>query len=86
VASWTDCPGCDTNSTKDGKPYILSVDAYRPVGDARSQGYNLIACTTFRNQVDVKYYDEECEAHQGLKDMAKGKIQPPPLTIMWETT
>lgn len=30
---------------------------------------------------DVKYYDESCEAHQKLKDFAKGKVEGPPLVL-----
>ena len=58
----------------------------RAVWPVSSQGYNLLAYTTFSNLEDVKYYDEKCEAHQGLKDLAKGKIQPPPFVVMWETS
>lgn len=75
-----------TTIDQDGKPYILSCTAHKPVNDPRSQGYNLLAYTTFSNLEDVKYYDEKCEAHQGLKDLAKGKIQPPPFVVMWETS
>lgn len=73
-------------SHQDGKPYILACTAYKPINDPRTQGYNLLAYTTFASQEDVKYYDEKCEAHQGVKDLAKGKIQPPPLVAMWETS
>lgn len=45
---------------QNGKPYILSVNAHRPVNDPRTQGYNFLAHTTFSSLDDVKYYDEEC--------------------------
>ncbi|KAM0716493.1 hypothetical protein Q7P37_007938 [Cladosporium fusiforme] len=69
---------------KDGKPYILSVDAHQPVNDPRSQSYNVLAHTTFSSLDDVKYYDEECEAHKGLKAFAKEKVAGPPMVVMWE--
>lgn len=49
---------------QDGKPYILSVDAHQPANDPRTQGYNVLAHTTFSSFDDVKYYDEQCEAHK----------------------
>jgi len=71
---------------QDGKPYILSVDAYKPVNDPRTQGYNLVANTTFSSLDDVKYYDEKCEAHGALKAFAKEKVAGPPMVVMWETS
>jgi hypothetical protein len=71
---------------QDGKPYILSVDAHRPVNDPRTQGYNVLASTTFSSLDDVKYYDEKCEAHAALKAFAKEKVAGPPMVVMWETS
>ena len=35
---------------------------------------------------DVRYYDEECEAHRKLKDFAKGKVeQNLLLAAIWST-
>lgn len=70
---------------KDGKPYILSSKAFKLFPDARSQGYTLAAQTTFASVEDMKYYDEECEAHQALKDIVKPKAAGPPLMVYGET-
>ena len=32
----------------------------------------------------MKYYDEEDQAHVTLKGVAKGKVDPPPLTMFFE--
>ncbi|KAI5269653.1 hypothetical protein E4T47_06893 [Aureobasidium subglaciale] len=70
---------------KDGKPYILRCVAGPAVNDARSQGYTLAAQTTFASLDDMKYYDTECEAHAALKAVAKGKIEPPPLVVYFDS-
>ncbi|KAK1076009.1 hypothetical protein LTR33_009329, partial [Friedmanniomyces endolithicus] len=49
---------------KDGKPYILETSASKAVDDPRNSGYNLVAMTKYASMEDVKYYDEECEAHK----------------------
>ncbi|KAJ9632236.1 hypothetical protein H2203_000640 [Taxawa tesnikishii (nom. ined.)] len=69
---------------KDGKPYILKAEANRTIGDPRNQGYAICARTTFASLEDMKYYDEECEAHKSLKATAKGKVDPPPLVLYFE--
>ncbi|KAK4938398.1 hypothetical protein LTR66_015097 [Elasticomyces elasticus] len=69
------------DAKKNGKPYILSCVAGAAHSDPRSQGYSLCAQTVFASLEDMKYYDEECEAHNALKAAAKGKIQPPPVTV-----
>lgn len=71
---------------QDGKPYILSVNAYQPVNDPRTQGYNVVANTSFSSLDDVKYYDEKCEAHAAFKAFAKEKVAGPPMVVMWETS
>ncbi|KAL1588862.1 hypothetical protein WHR41_02447 [Cladosporium halotolerans] len=76
----------EKNQQKNGKPYILSVNAHRPVDDPRTQGYNFLAHTTFSSLDDVKYYDEECEAHKNLKAFAKERVAGPPMAVMWETS
>lgn len=75
----------DVCPKQDGKPYILSVKAHRPVNDPRTQGHNVLAETTFSSLEDVKYYDEKCEAHASLKAFAKDKVAGPPMVVMWET-
>ncbi|THW99719.1 hypothetical protein D6D17_06497 [Aureobasidium pullulans] len=71
-------------STQDGKPYILRCVAGPAVNDARSQGYTLAAQTTFSSLDDMKYYDNDCEAHAALKAVAKGKVEPPPLMVCFD--
>jgi hypothetical protein len=71
---------------QDGKPYILSIEANCPVNDPRTQGFNVLAQTTFSSLEDVKYYDEKCEAHASLKAFAKDKVAGPPMVVMWETS
>lgn len=39
--------------------------------------YNFVAMTQFKDAEDMKFYDEECPAHQKLKDIGKGKTGPP---------
>jgi len=58
--------------------------AGRTVDDARNQGYSICAQTTFASLEDMKYYDEEDQAHVTLKGVAKGKVDPPPLTMFFE--
>jgi hypothetical protein len=71
-------------SKKNGKPYILRCVAGPVVNDPRSQGYTLAAQTTFGSLEDMKYYDEECEAHAALKAVAKGKVEAPPLMVCFD--
>ncbi|KAL3422269.1 stress responsive a b barrel domain-containing protein [Phlyctema vagabunda] len=52
---------------KDGKPYILSLEAGSAVDDPRAQGYTIVAKSVFKSMDDLKYYDTECAAHQVLK-------------------
>ncbi|KAJ3499270.1 hypothetical protein NLG97_g482 [Lecanicillium saksenae] len=61
----------EATSQKDGKPYLLSVVIGKPEADPRAQGYTLAAKTEFASAEDMKYYDEECAAHQKLKGVAK---------------
>lgn len=32
----------------------------------------------------MKYYDEECQGHKDLKEVAKGKLEEVPLTVWFE--
>ncbi|RDW80108.1 hypothetical protein BP6252_04746 [Coleophoma cylindrospora] len=52
---------------KDGKPYILSLEAGVAEDDPRSQGFTIVAKSVFKNMDDMKYYDTECAAHEKLK-------------------
>ncbi|KAI1083680.1 hypothetical protein F5B20DRAFT_528097 [Whalleya microplaca] len=58
-------------AVKDGKPYIKSVVAGPTFDDARNQGYTVVAISVFASVDDMKYYDNECQAHAGLKSVAK---------------
>ncbi|KIW94240.1 uncharacterized protein Z519_05556 [Cladophialophora bantiana CBS 173.52] len=59
-----------TSAQKDGKPYILSNEATRVLNSSeeRSQGYTLVAVTTFKSREDVEYYDKGCAAHKKLRE------------------
>ncbi|KAH0294228.1 stress responsive A/B barrel domain-containing protein [Aureobasidium namibiae CBS 147.97] len=72
------------DAKKNGQPYILRCVAGRAVDDARSQGYTLAAQTTFSSLDDMKYYDNECEAHAALKAVAKEKVAGPPLMVFFD--
>lgn len=54
---------------------------------ARAKGYTVVAQTKFRSLDDMKFYDEQCTAHQELKTLVKG-LQPeePPLTVYFDAT
>ncbi|PVH73686.1 hypothetical protein DL98DRAFT_606424, partial [Cadophora sp. DSE1049] len=56
---------------KDGKPYIISVEAGAAFADQRSQGYTVAVVSVFASKEDMVYYDNECEAHGRLKAVAK---------------
>ncbi|KAI0125263.1 hypothetical protein BJ170DRAFT_598084 [Xylariales sp. AK1849] len=68
---------------KDGKPYILAVTAGPVMDDPRTQGWTVVSKTEFASLDDMKYYDNECEAHASLKAYAKGLgIQGGPSGVM----
>jgi len=69
---------------QDGKQYILEASAGETVDDPRNQGYTLTAILKFSSVDDMKYYDEQDEAHAALKAAGKGKVDPPPLVIYFE--
>jgi hypothetical protein len=70
---------------KDGKPYILQQSASKLFDDARSQGYTVSARTIFSSLDDMKYYDEECAAHNELKSVVKPFVKGgPPLVFYTE--
>jgi len=60
-----------STAVKDAKPYILSLEAGLALEDARNQGYTLVAKSEFKDLDDMKYYDNDCEAHKTLKAGAK---------------
>jgi len=71
-------------AVKDGKPYILAVDAGKAFPDQRSQGYTIVAKTTFASKEDMDYYDTECQAHKNLK-ATMSKLQEGVLTAYFES-
>ncbi|KAF2001967.1 hypothetical protein P154DRAFT_521412 [Amniculicola lignicola CBS 123094] len=69
------------DAVKDGKPYIQSAGASQTYDDPRNGGHTLVARTTFASKEDMDFYDNECEAHQSLKAVLKGKVAGPPLIL-----
>lgn len=59
------------SALKDGLPYILSVTAGQAFEDARNQGYTIAVVSQFKSVEDMRYYDNECQAHAALKKVAK---------------
>ncbi|KAL3954758.1 hypothetical protein ACCO45_010321 [Purpureocillium lilacinum] len=62
----------NAKAQRNGAPYILSLTAGVAEADPRSNGFTVVAKTEFANLDDMKYYDNECKAHQDLKAAAKG--------------
>ncbi|GIK03292.1 hypothetical protein Aspvir_007361 [Aspergillus viridinutans] len=71
-------------AVKDGKPYILSAAAGESFPDPRNKGFNISVKTTFASMEDMKYYDNECEAHKALKAVA-GPVKEDVLTTYFES-
>ncbi|ERF70502.1 hypothetical protein EPUS_07359 [Endocarpon pusillum Z07020] len=69
------------NAVKDGKPYIVTCEVGETGQDPRSKGWNIVAKTTFASKADMDYYDNECEAHKGLKVFAKPLVED--VTTVW---
>ncbi|KAF1813574.1 stress responsive A/B barrel domain protein [Eremomyces bilateralis CBS 781.70] len=70
-----------TKALKDGKPYILAIQAGPTHDDPRSMGYNFCAYTSFASLEDMQYYDTQCEAHAALKAVLIPLVAPPPMTV-----
>ncbi|KAF2844939.1 hypothetical protein T440DRAFT_473002 [Plenodomus tracheiphilus IPT5] len=60
-----------SKAVKNGRPYILSVEAGTTQQDARAQGYTIAATSVFESEEDLKYYDEGCEAHAELRGFVR---------------
>lgn len=73
---------------QEGKPYIVYLCAGpTDPADARHQGYTVVLQTKFRTLEDMKYFDEQCPAHQALKGVVKAlKPAGPPLVVYFEGT
>ncbi|KAJ5597932.1 hypothetical protein N7537_008016 [Penicillium hordei] len=67
----------------DGKPYIVAAAVGSSIPDPRNKGYNLSVKTTFASMDDMKYYDNECEAHKALKACV-GPVNEDVLTTFYE--
>lgn len=53
--------------------------------DARHKGYTVVLQTKFHSMADMKYFDEQCPAHQELKETYKAmKPEEPPLVAFFE--
>lgn len=60
-----------TSHVQNGAPYILALVAGIAEADARTNGYTVICKTEFASMDDMRYYDNECAAHQALKAASK---------------
>jgi hypothetical protein len=70
---------------RNGKPYILSLYAGPAEEDQRSQGFNFVCKTEFASMDDMKFYDEECAAHQGIKNIFKTlTVDGVPMTVYFK--
>lgn len=54
--------------------------------DSRHKGYTVVLQTKFRTLEDMKYFDEQCAAHQELKNVVKAVKPEPPLVVFFEGT
>ncbi|KAL3421546.1 stress responsive a b barrel domain-containing protein [Phlyctema vagabunda] len=69
---------------KDGKPYVVDLQAGPTLQDARTQGYTLAVRTAFHTLDDMRYYDNECEAHKAFKRAAASKREGDVLVVYFE--
>jgi len=59
--------------SKNGNPYILSLEAGPTYDDARNQGFTFVAKTVFKNREDHDFYDKDCPAHKVFKQTLAGR-------------
>jgi len=72
--------------SRDGKPYILSLEAGPANEDARSQGFTFVAKSVFKNLEDFWYYDKECAAHQKFKaNLVEKKVKVEGMMMVYYT-
>lgn len=71
---------------QDGKQYIRSVRAGSTYDDPRRQGFTLAVISEFDSVDDMKYYDEDCQAHAKLKSVAKDLHQGIMMTFFESVT
>lgn len=62
---------------QDSKPYIISAKAHAVIPDpaGRNQDFTIAANTVFASLDDMKFYDDDCEAHKAIKAFLKPRIQ-----------
>lgn len=56
---------------QDGSPYILTMECGEARGHVRDQGFTFVTKSTFKSPEDMKFYEDECPAHQEYKDFLK---------------
>lgn len=81
--SYSHCITANLNQIQDGKPYIVAAAVGRSIPDPRNKGFNISVKTTFASMEDMKYYDEQCEAHKALKAIA-GPAKEDVMTTFYE--
>jgi len=57
------------SQSRNGKPYILSMEAGPTYDDARNRGFTFVSKTVFKNRDDHDFYDKDCPAHKKFKQM-----------------
>ncbi|KAF9635387.1 putative stress responsive a b barrel domain protein [Lasiodiplodia theobromae] len=64
-------------AVQDSKPYIISAKAHAVIPDpaGRNQDFTVAANTVFASLEDMKFYDDDCEAHKAIKAFLKPRIQ-----------
>ncbi|KAI9814631.1 MAG: hypothetical protein M1827_003187 [Pycnora praestabilis] len=72
------------DAIKDGKPYIVSVDAGKAMPDQRTQGYTLGVKTVFASKVDMDYFDTDCSAHKASKAVSS-KVADGVIVVYFES-
>ncbi|KAL4968161.1 Dabb family protein [Aspergillus stella-maris] len=60
-----------SSQKKEGEPYILSMQAGRAEGSVREQGYNFVTKSVFRSMDDMRYYENDCPAHNEYRVFLK---------------
>jgi hypothetical protein len=53
--------------------------------DPKTQGYTLVAKTEFASMAEMRYYDDECEAHAKIKALAKTLTSLEGVMSVWFT-
>lgn len=72
------------DARQDGKRYFVTDPRCGPaLQEERAKGYNFVAQTVFKSREDMRYYDEDCTAHQALKAKLQGKTAGPPMVVCY---